>query len=108
MRLRKVLLVVPLLAVVAVWTMATSHARAEATATSFEKCSAGAAVTPAPADPAGGDQMFISNCTYYNNAQHTQIVGQFGYDCCNNPVAWGRKTSYYVCGGCFPCIPPPR
>lgn len=49
-----------------------------------------------------------SNCTYYNNAAHTTVVGQFGYDCCNNPVAWGRKTQYSVCGGCFPCIPPPR
>ena len=46
------------------------------------------------------------NCTYYNNANHTQIVGQFGVDCCNNRVAWGRKTQYSVCGGCFPCIPP--
>ena len=49
-----------------------------------------------------------SNCTYYSNAAHTTVVGQFGYDCCNNPVAWGRKTAYKVCGGCFPCVPPPR
>ena len=49
-----------------------------------------------------------SNCTYYNNAAHSKVVGQFGYDCCNNPVAWGKKTSYSVCGGCFPCVPPPR
>ena len=54
------------------------------------------------------DAQAVSNCTYYNNAQHTQVVGQFGYDCCNNPVAWGRKSSFSVCGGCFPCIPPPR
>jgi hypothetical protein len=54
------------------------------------------------------DVMAASNCTYYNNANHTAIIGQFGYDCCNNPVAWGRKTSYYVCGGCFPCTPPPQ
>jgi hypothetical protein len=106
--LRKVLLVVPLLAVVAVWTIATSHARAEAAAASFEKCSVGAVLTPDPVLETGGDDMFISNCTYYNNAQHTQIVGQFGYDCCNNPVAWGRKSSFKECGGCFPCIPPPR
>lgn len=49
-----------------------------------------------------------SNCTYYSNANHTTVVGQFGYDCCNNRVAWGKKTQYYVCGGCFVCFPPPR
>ena len=48
------------------------------------------------------------NCTYYNNASHTTVVGQFGYDCCNNRVAWGKKTSFYTCGGCFVCFPPPR
>jgi hypothetical protein len=49
-----------------------------------------------------------SNCTYYSNASHTTVVGQFGKDCCNNPVAWGIKTKYSVCGGCFVCLPPPR
>jgi len=49
-----------------------------------------------------------SNCTYYSNASHTTVVGQFGKDCCNNPVAWGQKTKYSVCGGCFVCLPPPR
>ena len=49
-----------------------------------------------------------SNATYYNNASHTQIVGQFGKDCCNNPVAWGVKTKFVVYGGCFTCVPPPR
>jgi len=48
------------------------------------------------------------NCTYYNNAAHTTVVGQYGYDCCNNRVAWGTKTQYSVCGGCFVCFPPPR
>lgn len=48
------------------------------------------------------------NCTYYSNPFHTTVVGQFGYDCCNNPVAWGVKTPYSVCGGCFPCFPPPQ
>jgi hypothetical protein len=48
------------------------------------------------------------SCTYYNNANYTNVVGQYGYDCCNNKVAWGRKTQYFVCGGCFPCTPPPR
>jgi hypothetical protein len=52
--------------------------------------------------------LLVSNCTYYNNASHSQVVGQFGYDCCNDPVAWGRRTQYKSCGGCFPCIPPPR
>ncbi|HKQ63329.1 MAG TPA: DUF6289 family protein [Candidatus Polarisedimenticolaceae bacterium] len=46
------------------------------------------------------------NCTYYNNAAHQTVVGKFGKDCCNNPVAWGVRTSYYVCGGCFICFPP--
>jgi len=55
-----------------------------------------------------GTLLLVSNCTYYNNASHTQVVGQFGYDCCNNPVAWGKKTKFSACGGCFPCIPPPR
>ena len=46
------------------------------------------------------------NCTYYNNANHSTVVGQFGKDCCNNPVAWGVKTRYSTCGGCFICFPP--
>ncbi len=49
-----------------------------------------------------------SNATYYNNASHSTVVGQFGKDCCNNPVAWGMKTKFVVYGGCFPCTPPPR
>ena len=49
-----------------------------------------------------------SNCTYYNNAAHTHVVGQYGYDCCNNRVAWGTKTKYSACGACFVCVPPPR
>jgi hypothetical protein len=49
-----------------------------------------------------------SNCTYYSNASYTTVVGQFGYDCCNNYVAWGKKTAYKICGGCFICFPPPR
>jgi hypothetical protein len=48
------------------------------------------------------------NCTYYSNASHTTVVGQYGYDCCNNYVAWGIKTKFSVCGGCFVCFPPPR
>lgn len=48
-----------------------------------------------------------SNCTYYNNASHSVVVGQYGYDCCNNRVAWGVKTQYSQCGGCFICYPPP-
>ena len=57
--------------------------------------------SPAPAAPS-------SNCTYFNNAAHTTVVGKFGRDCCNNPVAWGIKTSFKSCGGCFVCYPPPR
>jgi hypothetical protein len=61
------------------------------------------ALTAAPtaAAPSG-------NCTYYNNASHHTVVGQFGKDCCNNPVAWGVKTQFSACGGCFICFPPPR
>ena len=58
-------------------------------------------VSPAPAAPSG-------NCTYYSNAQHTTVVGKFGKDCCNNTVAWGVRTQFFVCGGCFICYPPPR
>ncbi|MCA9752655.1 MAG: hypothetical protein KC591_10725 [Gemmatimonadetes bacterium] len=54
------------------------------------------------------EAVAASNCTYYSNASHTTVVGQFGYDCCNNRVAWGVKTAYKTCGGCFPCFPPPR
>lgn len=49
-----------------------------------------------------------SNCTYYSDATYSRVVGQYGYDCCNNPVAWGKKTQYAICGGCFICYPPPR
>ncbi|HWN42895.1 MAG TPA: DUF6289 family protein [Thermoanaerobaculia bacterium] len=48
-----------------------------------------------------------SNCTYYSDASYTTVVGQYGYDCCNNKVAWGRKTQFSQCGGCFICYPPP-
>jgi Family of unknown function (DUF6289) len=48
------------------------------------------------------------NCTYYSDASHTKVVGQYGYDCCNNRIAWGTKTQYAECGGCFVCHPPPR
>jgi hypothetical protein len=51
--------------------------------------------------------LAASNCTYYSNAAHTTVVGRFGKDCCNNNVAWGSKTAFKVCGGCFPCTPPP-
>lgn len=54
------------------------------------------------------ETVAASNCTYYNNAAHTTVVGQFGYDCCNNKVAWGVKTQFSSCGGCFVCTPPPR
>jgi len=48
-----------------------------------------------------------SNCTYYSNGSYSTVVGQFGRDCCNNPVAWGIKTQFKQCGGCFVCFPPP-
>ena len=49
-----------------------------------------------------------SNCTYYSDGSHNTVVGQFGRDCCNNAVAWGIKTQFKTCGGCFICFPPPR
>lgn len=50
-----------------------------------------------------------NNCTYYSNASHTTVVGEFGYDCCNNKVARGIKTQYSVCSSaCLLCVPPPR
>lgn len=55
---------------------------------------------PVEASPAG-------NCTFYSDASHTTVVGQHGKDCCNNVVNWGTTSSYYVCGGCFICFPPP-
>ena len=59
------------------------------------------AVPSTDAAPAG-------NCTYYNNAAHSQVVGRYGYDCCNNYIAWGIKTAYYTCSpACFICYPPP-
>ena len=47
------------------------------------------------------------NCTYYSDSTYTTVVGQYGYDCCNTKVAWGRKTQFSQCGGCFICYPPP-
>lgn len=58
------------------------------------------AVPPSEAAPAG-------SCTYYSDASKTVVVGRYGYDCCNNYIAQGIKTSYYTCGGCFICFPPP-
>ena len=59
------------------------------------------AIPSADAAPAG-------NCTFYNNANHSKVVGQRGYDCCNNYVSWGSTSAYSTCGGCFICFPPPR
>lgn len=64
-------------------------------------------VLPASGEAETEELAPAANCTYYNNAAHTTVVGQFGFDCCNNRVAWGVKTQFSVCGGCFPCIPPP-
>lgn len=104
--LRKVLFVAPMLAAVAVaWALPGETA----TPVSTDGTDVVAAdVTEESADVADELALAVSNCTYYNNAQHTQVVGQFGYDCCNNYVAWGKKTQFKVCGGCFICFPPPR
>jgi hypothetical protein len=57
--------------------------------------------------PAASGEAAGNNCTYYSDASHTTVVGQYGYDCCNNRIAWGVKTQYSECGGCFVCFPPP-
>jgi hypothetical protein len=49
-----------------------------------------------------------SNCTYYSDSTYTTVVGQYGYDCCNNKIAWGVKTQFSRCSSaCFVCVPPP-
>jgi len=80
--LRRILQVVALLAIVAVAVVMLATPTSDAA-------------------PAG-------NCTYYNNPNHSKVVGQRGYDCCNNYVSWGTTSAYAVCGGCFICFPPPR
>ncbi|MCK6448346.1 MAG: hypothetical protein L6Q99_18310 [Planctomycetes bacterium] len=68
--------------------------------------SASAALVATSDDGDWVDELAVSNCTYYSNASYTTVVGRFGYDCCNNPVAWGKKSAFKICGGCFPCVPP--
>jgi hypothetical protein len=99
--LPRLLLAVPLLAVAA----AAAAASIDVDATPVASANATVEET---AEVAPDVSFVVSNCTYYNNASHSQVVGQFGYDCCNNLVQWGRKTQYSSCGGCFPCFPPPR
>lgn len=97
-RLQKVLFAAPALAaLIAVGSMAVPS--------TVDKVAATDAETVVTSD---ASYFAASNCTYYNNALHTTVVGRFGYDCCNNPVAWGKKSPYSVCGGCFPCVPPPH
>ncbi len=108
---RKALFLAPLLAgLAAITAMAysrdaaatgTDAAATEDAAQAIDEAALEALELDAALAPAG-------NCTYYSNASFTTVVGRFGYDCCNNPIAWGRKTRYYLCGGCFPCIPPPQ
>ena len=98
--IRKLLLGAPLLAVAAAWALLPARTEAAAAEDASE-------TTELVGDDADALAAVVSNCTYYNNANHTQVVGQFGYDCCNNPVSWGRKSSFKVCGGCFICFPPP-
>ena len=108
---RKMLFATPLLTALAAVTalaLPASEVQADATVPTVD------ATANVEADTAievgvGEELLLVAlNCTYYNNAAHTTIVGQFGYDCCNNRVAWGRKTAYSSCGGCFHCFPPPQ
>ncbi len=108
---RSALLAVPVLAIVGALTLSSTHVQAAAPEAALVAARADVSTdVPVEVSEVVADELALaaSNCTYYNNASHSQIVGQFGYDCCNNPVAWGRKTRYSVCGGCFPCIPPPQ
>jgi hypothetical protein len=45
----------------------------------------------------GTEAALTGLCTYYNNDQHSQVVGQRGKDCCGNPVSWGSTSSFYEC-----------
>jgi hypothetical protein len=65
------------------------------------------AATVAATTPTRTEASPTGNCTYYNNASHTTVVGQRGKDCCNNVVSWGTTSAFSVCGGCFVCVPPP-
>jgi len=91
---RNVLFAAPVLAALTVVAAVGLSTGAEAAASSTQAVDATAAAA--------------GNYTYYSNGSHTTVVGQFGYDCCNNPVAWGSKTRFVTSGGCFPCFPPPR
>jgi len=93
---RKLLFAAPLLAVAA-WGTPSRNIEAAVTTT-------GAVTTVVTDDFA----LAGSNCTYYSDATLTVVVGRFGKDCCNNTVAWGHKTQFKVCGGCFICFPPPQ
>ena len=116
---RRVWFALPLLAAAA-WAFVSTDVKAAASAEAVTADEAAIEIVTdaveTPVEVSAADEvvpfdesaLMINNCTYYNNANHTMVVGQFGYDCCNNPVAWGKKTRYYVCGGCFPCFPPPQ
>lgn len=67
---------------------------------------AGAAAATTALSTSSSDAAPAGNCTYYSDASPTTVFGQYGYDCCNNLVAWGSRTSFYECGGCFICFPP--
>lgn len=106
---KALLALAPLVAVAAAWALSTDSVEA---APPTEEV---AVVAPADVDAEAASELAAaallgpgSNCTYYSNPSKTVVVGQFGYDCCNNYVAWGMKTKYSTCGGCFICYPPPR
>ena len=81
---------------------ATSFRKAILAAVLLTLLAATAMVSVPTVDAAG------TNCTYYSDASYTTVVGEFGYDCCNNKVARGRKTPYSRCSSaCLLCVPPP-
>lgn len=86
---RKVLFTAPLLAVFAAWALCSTRVETATSATTDVITDA----TTNVASSASADEvaMAASNCTYCNNASHSQVVGQFGYDCCNNPFRGARR-----------------
>jgi len=38
-----------------------------------------------------------SVCVYYNNANHSKVVGARGTGCCGEVINWGHTTPYVSC-----------
>jgi hypothetical protein len=60
-----------------------------------------ALMAPAPAD-ARSCAWYARQVTYYDDANHDNVVGQTGLDCDCNDISWGvtsayRSTSFQCC-----------